>query len=75
MTKAKEAGHAEHVKASKQAFPISNKVVIEEGKVSDYAPTENAYRVLRDARSEARLVGKREKRAKAKNDEEAASKK
>ena len=37
--------------------------------------TENAYRVLRDARSEARLVGVREKRAKAKAEEAAASKK
>ncbi|TKA82056.1 hypothetical protein B0A55_01509 [Friedmanniomyces simplex] len=75
MSKAKEAGHEGHVKASKQAFPISNKVVIEEGKVSDYPATENAYRKLRDARSEARLVGKREKRAKTKDEEAAASKK
>ncbi|MCJ1450273.1 60S ribosomal protein L13 [Mycoblastus sanguinarius] len=37
--------------------------------------TENAYRVLRDARSEARLVGVREKRAKAKAEEAAATKK
>ena len=34
-----------------------------------------AYRKLRDARSEARLVGKREKRAKDKADEAAAAKK
>ena len=34
-----------------------------------------AYRRLRDARSEARLVGVREKRAKAKADEAQASKK
>jgi large subunit ribosomal protein L13e len=34
-----------------------------------------AYRKLRDARSEARLVGKREKRAKEKADEAAAAKK
>lgn len=37
--------------------------------------TEGAYRVLREARSEARLVGVREKRAKAKADEASASKK
>lgn len=37
--------------------------------------TENAYRVLRDKRSEARLVGVREKRAKAKADEASAAKK
>lgn len=34
-----------------------------------------AYRKLRDARSEAKLVGKREKRAKDKADEAAAAKK
>jgi large subunit ribosomal protein L13e len=34
-----------------------------------------AYRKLRDARSEARLVGVREKRAKAKADDDAAAKK
>lgn len=37
--------------------------------------TENAYRLLRDRRSEARLVGVREKRAKAKADEASAAKK
>lgn len=37
--------------------------------------TENAYRVLREARSDARLVGVREKRAKAKADEANAAKK
>ncbi|KAL9633310.1 MAG: hypothetical protein Q9164_004773 [Protoblastenia rupestris] len=37
--------------------------------------TEKAYRTLRDARSEARLVGVREKRAKAKADEASAAKK
>ena len=36
---------------------------------------EGAYRKLRDARSEARLVGVREKRAKAKAEEAAATKK
>ena len=34
-----------------------------------------AYRTLRDARSEARLVGVREKRRKAKEEEAAATKK
>ena len=37
--------------------------------------TVDAYRKLRDARSEARLVGVREKRAKAKADEASAAKK
>ena len=36
---------------------------------------EAAYRKLREARSEARLVGVREKRAKAKAEESAATKK
>lgn len=37
--------------------------------------TKDAYRVLRERRSEARLVGVREKRAKAKADEANAAKK
>ena len=37
--------------------------------------TKDAYRTLRDARSEARLVGVREKRKKAKEEEAAATKK
>lgn len=37
--------------------------------------TKNAYRTLREARSEARLVGVREKRAKAKAEDSAATKK
>jgi len=75
MKKAKEAGHDGHVKTSHNSFPIVNKVVVEEGKVSDYPNEEAAYRRLREARSEARLVGKRAKRAKAKEDEAAAAKK
>ncbi|KAK4619617.1 60S ribosomal protein L13 [Fulvia fulva] len=71
----KQVGYEGRVKHSNQAFPIDNKVVVKEGKVSDYPATENAYRKLRDARSEARLVGKREKRAKAKADEESEKKK
>lgn len=75
MKKAKEAGHDGHVKTSHNSFPIVNKVTVEEGKVSDYPNEEAAYRRLREARSEARLVGKRAKRAKAKEDEAAAAKK
>ena len=56
-------------------MPISNKVTIEEGKVADFESEEAAYRKLRTARSDARLVGKREKRAKAKEEEAAATKK
>lgn len=75
MKAAKEAGHDGKVKASNKAFPISNKITIQEGKVSDYPSEEAAYRKLRDARSEARNIGKREKRAKAKEEEAAAAKK
>ncbi|KAK3632700.1 60S ribosomal protein L13 [Elasticomyces elasticus] len=60
---------------NKATFPISNKVVIQEGKVADYEASENAYKTLRAARSDARLVGKREKRAKAKEDEKESAKK
>nr|POE94231.1 60s ribosomal protein l13 [Quercus suber] len=63
------------VKHSNAFFPISNKVAFQEGKVADHENEEAAYRKLRDARSEARLIGKREKRAKAKEDEAAAAKK
>ena len=72
---AKEAGHGPHVQLSNKAFPISNAVQIQEGKVSDFPSEKAAFRKLREARSEARLVGKREKRAKAKEEEAAASKK
>ena len=60
-------------------LPIVNqakKEAIGEIKKSDMPKGEEAaYRRLREARSEARLVGVREKRAKAKVDEAAASKK
>ena len=59
----------------KGVFAIENKVEVGEGKKSDYEGEEHAYRRLRDARSEARLVGVREKRAKAKAEEAAAAKK
>merc|ERR1711977_289992 len=55
---------AEEVKAAKEnfvkqanvTFPIENKAQIVEGKLSDYPGEENAYRKLRDVRSEARLA-------------------
>ncbi|KAL5120721.1 60S ribosomal protein L13 [Pleosporales sp. CAS-2024a] len=71
----KSAKSAENIVASAAAaLPIKNTVTFEEGAIGDYKGEENAYRKLRDARSEARLVGVREKRAKAKA-EEAESKK
>jgi len=71
----KAAREGKTVHAAKDAFPIDNKVTIQSGKLSDYPSEEAAYRKLRDSRSEARLVGKREKRQKAKDDEAAAAKK
>jgi large subunit ribosomal protein L13e len=63
------------VKSTIEVLPIKNIVEFEEGPIKNYEATENAYRKLRDARSEARLIGVREKRNKAKADEEAAKKK
>jgi large subunit ribosomal protein L13e len=78
-------GSAEEVKAARQqkdtvsllhtSLPITNVVKIAEGKIADHKPTENAYKTLRGARSDARLVGVRDKRAKAKAEEAEAKKK
>jgi large subunit ribosomal protein L13e len=72
------ANRAEHMKHIKMALPIINaEPGIKEIKKDDMPePIEGgAYRKLRESRSEARLVGKREKRAKEKADEAAAAKK
>jgi large subunit ribosomal protein L13e len=72
------AKDAETARSTMAALPIVNvKHGISEIKKSEMpAPVEGgAYRKLREARSEARLVGKREKRAKDKADEAAAAKK
>lgn len=63
------------VKATANALPIKNVVEFEEGPISKYKGDDNAYVKLRQARSEARLVGVREKRAKAKEEEEGNKKK
>lgn len=63
------------VKSLQISLPITNKAVVEEGKISDYQGEENAFRKLRIARSDARLVGVRQKRAQAKADEKDAAKK
>ena len=55
-------------------MPIINEPIVDEAKIKDVKGDDNAYRKLRIARSDARLVGVREKRAKAKA-EEAESKK
>ena len=70
----KEGAHKVH-----HILPITNQTredAIGEVSTSDMPEGEEAaYRKLRDARSEARLVGVREKRAKAKAEESAAAKK
>jgi len=72
----KNAKNAEKIVASTAAaLPIKNVIEFEEGAISSFKGEENAYRKLRDARSEARLVGVREKRAKAKAEEADAKKK
>lgn len=58
-----------------KALPIKNDKTVKEVKVADAEATENAYRTLRLARSDARLIGVREKRSKAKDDEADAKKK
>jgi large subunit ribosomal protein L13e len=57
------------------AFAIENLAKVEEVKIKDVKGTPDAYKTLRKLRSDARLVGVREKRAKAKEEEEASKKK
>ncbi|KAH9871587.1 hypothetical protein J1614_005842 [Plenodomus biglobosus] len=72
----KAAKSAENVIAStKTSLPIKNVIEFEEGPIANYEPTENAYRKLRESRAEARYLGAREKRAKAKADEADSKKK
>ncbi|KLJ10570.1 50S ribosomal protein L13e [Blastomyces silverae] len=75
-----KAAQDSFTKSIDSLFPISNisraEAVSEISKSDLPAGVEGgAYRKLRDARSEARLIGVREKRAKAKADEAAAAKK
>ncbi|EOD46282.1 Ribosomal protein L13e [Neofusicoccum parvum] len=55
----------ENVKSVASSFPIAKEAGVTEGAISAFPATENAFRTLRVARSDARLVGVREKRAKA----------
>jgi large subunit ribosomal protein L13e len=70
-----KAARENAIKSLEVSLPIVNKVVVEEAKISDVKGEENAFRKLRVARSDARLVGVREKRAKAKADEKESAKK
>lgn len=67
------------VKDLSSAFPINNaspEEAVSEIKKSEIPSAEgSAYRTIREARSAARLVGVREKRAKAKAEEAEAQKK
>lgn len=54
---------------------ITNDNAVKEAKLSDIEGTEDAYKTLREAQSEARLVGVRAKRSKDKTDKEDAAKK
>jgi large subunit ribosomal protein L13e len=56
-------------------LPIINEAVVEEVKIKDIKGEEAAYRKLRDERSTARYIGKREARNKAKEAEAEAKKK
>ncbi|KFY16017.1 hypothetical protein V492_01619 [Pseudogymnoascus sp. VKM F-4246] len=71
------AAQKEYTKSNKAAFPHPTTVAVTEIKKSDVpaAVEGGAYRKLRDSRSEQRYAGAREKRAKDKADEAAASKK
>jgi large subunit ribosomal protein L13e len=72
----KSAKTAENiVRSAASVLPIKNTITFEEGKIADFKGEENAYRKLRDSRSEARYQGAREKRAKAKAEDAADKKK
>jgi large subunit ribosomal protein L13e len=63
------------VRHTDAVLPVKNIVDVPEVNPKDEKGEDAAYKKLRMARSDARLVGVREKRAKAKVDEAAASKK
>jgi len=77
--KAAQEEHGEIIKHLGKVLPIENvsrEAAVGEVKRSEMGEgTKDAYRTLRLARSDARLVGVREKRAKAKADEATAAKK
>ncbi len=77
--KAAQEEHGKIIKHLGKVLPIENvsrEAAVGEVKRSEMGEgTKDAYRTLRLARSDARLVGVREKRAKAKSDEATAAKK
>ena len=56
-------------------FPVVNEIKVPEAKPNSVQGEKDAYRTLRVARSDARLVGVREKRAKIKAEQAEAAKK
>lgn len=63
------------IKQNRVALAIKNVAEVPEVNIADEKSEEGAYKKLRAVRSEARLVGVREKRAKAKAEEAADKKK
>ncbi|KAF2644942.1 60S ribosomal protein L13 [Massarina eburnea CBS 473.64] len=63
------------IKSTSEILPIKNAITFEEGPIKSFEATENAYKLLRDSRAEARYAGAREKRAKTKAEEADAKKK
>jgi large subunit ribosomal protein L13e len=63
------------ISRNSEGLPIKNVVKVPEVQLKNEKSTEDVYKKLRAARSEARFVGVREKRAKAKADEKESAKK
>lgn len=71
----KEAQQVLSVNSLFKIDPVPNKGVVGERKIEAAEKEQNAFRTLRMARADKRNQGKREKRAKAKEEEAAAKKK
>jgi len=73
--KAAKAGETNVTRHASSLLPIENKKEVTEGNIKDFESEENAYKKLREARSAARFVGVRAKRAKVQEEEASAAKK
>ena len=60
---------------TREGLPVKNVIKVPEVELKGEKGEESVYRKLRDARSDARYIGAREKRAKAKADEKESAKK
>lgn len=75
---AEVTAEARQLRTVASAFPIDNtpgRTIFTERAITDAEKSRSVFRELRVARADARNLGKREKRAKAKDDETAAKKK